>query len=222
MMEIALGLDNLIFISILTSDLTEADKKQVWRFWMIYSPLLRTILLVGLIEILKETHTLFYLGKEGFSLRDLILSGGGLFLLYKGVKEIHHRLEGEPDEESKRPVRMRSLRAILWQVALIDFVFSADSILTAIGMSRSLPVMLTALLLAVVIMLLTAPKIQRLIQRHPTLKILALAFLLLIGFALIGEGTGLHIPKGYLYFAMAFSLGVEMLNIRAGLRPQRS
>ncbi|MCX7607249.1 MAG: TerC family protein [Bacteroidia bacterium] len=215
-MEVALGIDNVLFVGILSSHLPEAERKRVWRFWMVYSPVLRAALLVGLVQLLMIPYSLFQIGTHVFTVRDVLLLGGGLFLLYKAVKEIHQRLE--TPEEKPLTRKNASLRATFLQVALIDFVFSADSILTAIGMARSLLIMLVAIVLSLGIMLLAAIPIQRFIQRHPTIKMLALAFLLLIGFTLVGEGTGMHIPKGYIYFAMAFSFGVELLNVRAGLR----
>lgn len=216
LMEVALGIDNVVFVGLIVGKLPPPQQKKVWRFWMVYSPLLRAALLVGLVQLLKLSVPLFWVRGRAFTPRDGLLLAGGLFLLYKAVKEIHERVEGARSSES--PPRKHSLRALIAQVALIDLVFSADSVLTAIGMTRTLWVMLSAIAIAMVLMIALAQGIQRLIERHPTLKMLALAFLLLIGFTLVGEGAGLHIPKGYIYFAMLFSLGVEGLNIWAGLR----
>ncbi|MCS7296869.1 MAG: TerC family protein [Bacteroidia bacterium] len=221
-MEVALGIDNLIFIGLLTGDLSPAESRRVWRFWMVYSPLLRVILLLGLVQLLKASYPLLRLASKTLTLREILLLIGGLFLLYKAVREIHHRLEGTKDDGVAGQTRGRSFLSILGQVALVDLVFSTDSVLTAIGMAPTFWMMAVAVVVATALMLLAAASIRRFIQRHPTIKMLALAFLLLIGFALVGEGTGLHIPKGYLYFAMAFSLGVELLNIRAGMRAQGS
>lgn len=218
LMQVALNVDNVIFIGLLIGELPERERRKAWRFWIVYSPLISGLLLVGLHHFLRIEKSLFMVAGRSIGLRELLLLGGGVFLLYKGVREIHQRVEKSPTEEESLPRKARTLGSTLWQVALIDFVFSVDSVLTAIGMTRKLGIMLLAIGLAVLVMLFAAQKIQTFISRHPTLKMLALAFLLLIGFTLIGEGTGLHIPKGYIYFAMLFSLGVELLNLRAGLR----
>lgn len=216
LMEVALGIDNVVFVGLIVGKLPPAQQKKVWRFWMVYSPFLRAALLAGLVQLLKLSAPLFWVVGRPFTPREVLLLVGGLFLLYKAVKEIHERVEGARSLEA--PPRKHSFHAAIAQVALIDLVFSADSVLTAIGMTSILWVMLSAMVVAMVLMIALARGIQRLIERHPTLKMLALAFLLLIGFTLMGEGAGLHIPKGYIYFAMLFSLGVEGLNIWAGLR----
>ncbi|MEN3040571.1 MAG: TerC family protein [Bacteroidia bacterium] len=217
LMEVALGIDNLLFIGILTERLSPKQQKRVWRFWYFYSPMLRSILLLSAMYLLRSTIVLFQIGDHPVSFRELLLIGGGLFLIYKAVKEIHHQLEA-PEE---RPTPSSS--GVILQVALLDFVFSTDSILTAIGMSRQLSVMIGAIFMSLILMIVAAKRIQRFISVHPTIKMLALAFLLLIGFTLVTEGLGIEIPKGYIYFAMLFSLSTELLNMRAGLRnPQKS
>lgn len=211
LMEIALGIDNVIFIGLIAEGLPAARRRTVWRFWLVYSPLLRATLLLGALQLFRVEWFLFKAGSHTIGIRELLLIGGGLFLLYKAVKEIHRRSEGGIE-------RIAPSDSVLMQVAAMDFVFSADSVLTAIGMSRQLWVMLGAIGGAFILMVLAAQAIQGFISRHPTLKMLALAFLLLIGFTLVAEGTGIEIPKGYIYFAMLFSLGVELLNLRSGLR----
>ncbi|MCX8112893.1 MAG: TerC family protein [Bacteroidia bacterium] len=211
LMEIALGIDNVIFVGIVAEGLPSARRRLVWRFWLVYSPLLRVALLLGAFQLLRLDRTLLTIMGHEVGVRELLLMGGGLFLLYKAVKEIHRRSEGSPE-------RLGSSTGVLAQVAVIDFVFSADSILTAVGMSRRVEIAILAIGAAFLLMVFAAQRIQNFIMRHPTIKMLALAFLLLVGFALVAEGTGLEIPKGYIYFAMLFSLGVELLNLRAGLR----
>lgn len=214
LMEVALGIDNVIFVGLLADHLPQHRRRLVWRFWLIYSPLMRAMLLLGALSLLRAEWALLRIGTHPIGLRELLLIGGGLFLIYKAVKELHRRVEVAPE-------RAIPSTSIFLQIALIDFVFSVDSILTAVGMAREIEVMLGAIGGSLILMVLAAQKIQAFIARHPTLKVLALAFLLLIGFTLVAEGTGLEIPKGYVYFAMLFSLGVELLNLRAGLRPMR-
>lgn len=214
LMEVALGIDNVVFIGLIADSLPPERRKVVWRFWLIYSPLLRAALILGAFYLFKASTVLFQVAHHPVGLREILLIGGGLFLLYKAVKEIHRRSEGAPE-------KVVPASSVLMQVALVDFVFSADSVLTAVGMSRQIGVMLGAMGIALVLMVVAAQQIQAFIAKHPTLKMLALAFLLLIGFILVAEGTGFSIPKGYIYFAMLFSLGVELLNLRAGLRVQK-
>ncbi|MCS7162878.1 MAG: TerC family protein [Bacteroidia bacterium] len=218
LMEIALGIDNLIVVGLILSAAPAAHQRWLWRFWMLYAPLIRLFLLTALVGLLAQSRPLFSVLGYPFSLRHLLLLGGGLFLLYKGVREIHSKLEGSRTDTPKKS--LSSLFAAIVQIAIVEIIFSADSILTAIGMTQNLVIMWLSILLSLGITLWAARWIQRLLANHPTLKILALAFLLLIGVLLVGEGTGLHVPKGYLYFAILFSLGVEWLNIRAGLRHQ--
>ncbi|MCS7153674.1 MAG: TerC family protein [Bacteroidia bacterium] len=211
LMEIALGIDNVIFVGLLAERLPSERRRVVWRFWLIYSPLLRTALLLGAFQVLQMKWSFMEIKGHPLGIRELLLIGGGLFLLYKAVREIHRRTEGEVE-------RFYSSKSALLQVAFVDFVFSADSVLTAIGMSRSIGTMISVVVISMIVMVIAAQRIQQFISRHPTLKMLALAFLLLIGLTLVAEGTGLEIPRGYIYFAMLFSLGVELLNLRAGLR----
>ena len=170
------------------------------------------MLLLSLVWIIRLTAPLFYILGRPISGRDLILIGGGLFLLAKATIEIHERLEGEEGHSSKR-VRP-SFAAVIAQIAVLDIVFSLDSVITAVGMAEEITIMVTAVILAVCVMMFSAGPISTFVNRHPTVKVLALSFLLLIGISLVGEGLGMHIPKGYIYFAMGFSVFVELINLR--------
>ena len=210
-LEIVLGIDNIIFISILTARLPAAQQPTARTTGLALAMLTRIALLFALTALMRLTAPWFsVLGRE-FSGRDLILISGGLFLLAKSTLEIHLRIEGEAESGADAAA---SFGAVLLQVALLDIVFSLDSIITAIGLSDHLGVMVTAVVVAVLFMMVFAGMVSAFIERHPTLKMLALSFLLLIGLALIADGFDLHIPKGYIYFAMAFSVFVEALNLR--------
>ena len=210
-LEIVLGIDNIIFISIATSRLPQARQAAARRFGLTLAVLARLALLATIFWLSRLSAPLFSLFERPFSLRDLVLIGGGLFLLAKSTLEIHADLEAGATPQAGMRL---SLASAVVQIALLDMVFSFDSVITAIGMSDRLWVMAVAIVIAVGCMLLYAGAVSRFVQRHPTLKMLALAFLILIGVALIADGIGLHIPKGYIYFAMAFAFGVEMLNLR--------
>src|SRR5688572_1401825 len=211
-LEIVLGIDNVIFISILAGKLPREKQGTARTVGLGLAMLMRIVLLFSLTWIMRLTAPLFTVLGEEISGRDLVLIVGGLFLLYKSTHEIHDRLEGEEGEES---VRVRpSLTSVLIQIMLLDIVFSLDSVITAVGMAEDLGVMITAVVIAVVIMLFAAGPISSFVDRHPTVKMLALSFLLLIGMALMAEGLEFHIPKGYVYFAMGFSVFVEVLNIQ--------
>ncbi len=215
-LEIVLGVDNIIFISILCGRLPEKERARARNIGLVLAMLTRLGLLFSLTWIMTLTAPLFaILGKE-FSGRDLILIGGGLFLLWKSVHEIHNALEGEEDDHGVAAAA--TLGAVLAQIAIIDIVFSLDSVITAVGMVDEIAIMVIAIIAAVGVMLFAAGPIGEFVDRHPTIKMLALSFLILIGVALIGEGWDLHIPKGYIYFAMAFAVAVEMLNIRMRAR----
>lgn len=210
-LEIALGIDNIIFISVVTGRLPPARQAAARQLGLTLAVVTRLALLAAIFWMSRLTAPLFSLFERPFSLRDLVLIGGGLFLLAKSTLEIH----GDLEKRSTPQAGMRlSLASAVVQIALLDMVFSFDSVITAIGMSDRLFVMAAAIVIAVGCMLLYAGAVSRFVQRHPTLKMLALAFLILIGVALIADGIGLHIPKGYIYFAMAFAFGVEMLNLR--------
>jgi len=213
LLEIVLGIDNIIFISILSGKLPEKQQASA-RFWGLALAMFgRIVLLLSLTWIMRLTEDLFTILGMGFSGKDLILVGGGLFLLAKATNEIHDKLEGTAHgHTSGRAVATFS--AVMVQILLLDVVFSLDSVITAVGMADQVPVMITAIVIAIGVMMLSAGAISRFIAKRPTVKILALSFLLMIGLALVADGLDFHIPKGYLYFAMAFSIMVEMLNLR--------
>jgi len=211
-LEIVLGIDNIIFISILVSRLPKAQQARARLIGLSLAMVMRILLLLSLAWIMKLTAPLFAILGNEISGRDLILIGGGLFLLAKSTTEIHGSLEGAG--ESRRHIRVAGFGAMMVQIALIDIVFSLDSVITAVGLVQQVEVMVAAIVVAVLVMMWAAAPISAFVEHHPTVKMLALSFLLMIGVALIAEGFALHIPKGYLYFAMAFSLGVEMLNLR--------
>lgn len=211
-LEIVLGIDNVIFISILASKLPGPQQDSARRMGLVAALGMRILLLLSIVWIAKLTAPIFYILSRPISGRDLILIGGGLFLLAKATLEIHQRLEGEEGHSSAR-VRT-SFAAVITQIVLLDIVFSLDSVITAVGMANEIAIMVTAVILAVLVMMFSAGPISAFVNRHPTVKVLALAFLLLIGVSLVGEGFDLHIPKGYIYFAMGFSVLVEMINLR--------
>jgi predicted tellurium resistance membrane protein TerC len=212
-LEIVLGIDNIIFISILVGRLPPEQRARGRTIGLALAMITRILLLLSLTWLMGLTEPLFTIGRD-ISGRDLILIGGGLFLLAKSTLEIHTNLEGEEHGREAGKVRASFLSVII-QIAIIDIVFSLDSVITAVGLADDVEVMIAAVIIAVIVMMFLAGPISNFVDRHPTIKMLALSFLILIGMALIGEGFGFHIPKGYIYFAMAFSVVVEMLNIRA-------
>ncbi len=211
-LEIVLGIDNIIFISILADKLPRERQASARRLGLLLAMITRLALLGTINMIMRLTAPLFSFVGHAFSGRDLILVVGGLFLLTKATREIHHRLEG--DEEHGGKTRAASYAAVLVQIAIMDMVFSLDSVITAVGLAEDFAVMAIAIVLAVTVMLLAAGAVSRFVNRHPTIKMLALSFLLLLGMTLVAEGFGQHIPKGYIYFAMGFSIFVEGLNLR--------
>lgn len=212
-LEIVLGIDNIIFISILAGKLPESMQSKARKIGLLLALITRLLLLASIAWMAKLTTPLFTLIGHGVSGRDLILIVGGIFLLVKSTMEIHEKLEGE-DDHKKTAKAAAKFGQVLVQIMLLDIVFSLDSVITAVGMADHLAIMVIAVILAMGVMLLSADAISDFVNQHPTLKILALSFLLLIGVTLVAEGTGFHIPKGYIYFAMAFSFGVEMVNLR--------
>jgi len=210
-LEIVLGIDNIIFISILVGSLPAQQRQRARVLGLGLAMFTRIALLLSLVWMMRLTIPLLSLFSYDVSGRDIILIGGGLFLLAKSVMEIHGSLEGGEDE--RRASLRRSFLLVLVQIAIIDIVFSLDSIITAIGMVDIIPVMVLAIVIAVGVMMFAAKPIGEFIDRHPTIKMLALAFLILVGVVLIAEGLGVHVPRGYVYFAMAFSVAVEALNI---------
>jgi predicted tellurium resistance membrane protein TerC len=220
-LEIVLGVDNIIFITILVSRLPEEQRQRARVLGLGFAMFTRIALLLSLVWVMTLTEPLFsipVLGKE-IAGRDLILIGGGLFLLWKSVHEIHNSLEGEADEHATAAARA-SFAAVIIQIAIIDIVFSLDSVITAVGLVDQVPIMVLAIVIAVLVMMFSAKPIGEFVDRHPTVKMLALSFLVLVGMALVAEGWDYHIPRGYIYFAMAFSVGVEMLNLRVRARRQ--
>ena len=211
-LEVILGVDNVIFISILAGKLPPNQQARARRLGLAAAMITRILLLMSLAWIIRLTQPLFAVLDHEFSGRDLILLGGGLFLLAKATLEIHERLEGEEGHGSARV--FPSFSAVIFQIMLLDIVFSLDSVITAVGMAEDIPIMVAAVVIAVGIMMVSSATISAFVNRHPTVKVLALSFLLLIGLSLIGEGFGMHIPKGYIYFAMGFSVFVEMINLR--------
>lgn len=234
LLEIVLGIDNIVFISILVDRLPEKQRKAGRLIGLGLAMVMRLILLAFASWIMGMTTALFSFqvppvlwdlmpsaaehgGRVGISVKDLILFCGGGFLIWKATKEIHHKFEGE---EGSHSVKAATFGAVMIQIAMIDMIFSLDSVITAVGMADHLSVMMLAVVISIVIMMLAAGVVSDFVSRHPTMKMLALSFLILIGTALIAEGVHFHIPKGYIYFAMVFSLGVEVLNLK--LRAKRS
>ncbi len=215
-LEIVLGIDNIIFISILAGKLPAQQQARARRLGLAGAMVMRVLLLASLAWIIRLTAPWFTVFGHPFSGRDLILLAGGLFLIYKSTHEIHEKLEGESGQASTRAAS--SFAHTVGQIVLLDIVFSLDSVITAVGMARQLGVMIAAVVIAVGIMMFSATAISDFVHRHPTLKMLALSFLLLIGVTLIADGLGQHIAKGYIYFAMGFSVFVEMLNLRLRAR----
>lgn len=212
-LEIVLGIDNIIFIAILVNRLPEHLRTKARYFGLSLAMVTRILLLLSLAWIMRLTEPFFTVFKQGISGRDIILIGGGLFLIWKSTLEIHASLEGADGEE--RAVRgSPTFFATLIQIALIDIVFSFDSVITAVGLVNQIPVMIAAIVAAVGVMMFAAGPISDFVDRHPSIKMLALSFLVVIGVVLIAEGFDVHVPKGYIYFAMAFSVVVEILNIR--------
>jgi predicted tellurium resistance membrane protein TerC len=215
-LEIVLGIDNIIFISILVGRLPKAQQQRGRTIGLALAMLTRILLLLSITWVMGLSADLFTVAELGISGRDLILIGGGLFLLAKSTLEIHSGLEGE--EHHRESKGGATFLSVIVQIAIIDIVFSLDSVITAVGMADHVEVMIAAVVVAVIVMMFLAGPIGDFVDRHPTIKMLALSFLILIGMALIGEGVDMHIPKGYIYFAMAFSVAVEMLNIRVRSR----
>ncbi len=211
-LEIVLGIDNIVFISILTDKLPTHQQERARTIGLGLAMGMRILLLLTISWVIGLTAPLFTALGQEFSGRDLILIGGGLFLLAKATLEIHESLEGEDAHQVARG--SASFRSVLVQIVLLDAVFSLDSVITAVGMADEILVMIAAVVIAIGVMLVAAGPLALFVSRHPTVKMLALSFLLLIGMSLVGDGLDLHIPKGYVYFAMGFSVFVEMLNLR--------
>jgi len=211
-LEIVLGIDNIIFLTILVAKLPHHQQHSARILGLGFAMITRILLLLSLAWVMRLNDPLFELFGEAVSGRDLILFFGGLFLIAKSTTEIHASLEGAEQEHATRPVA--SYFGVILQIGIIDIVFSLDSVITAVGLAQHVPVMVAAIVIAVLVMMFAARSVGEFVDRHPTVKMLALSFLILIGVALVAESADLHIPKGYIYFAMAFSVLVEMLNMR--------
>jgi predicted tellurium resistance membrane protein TerC len=231
-MEIVLGIDNIVFISVVSSRLPLEEQAKARQVGLIAAMGMRILLLFAITVVMRATQPLLLISRTGLftgwlathpeidqiSVRDLILLGGGLFLIRSSVLEIHHKIEGAHDEHA---AAARGFWGVITQIAILDIVFSLDSVITAVGMAESIWVMITAVVAAVAVMMIFAGSVSAFVERHPTVKMLALSFLLLIGVMLVAEGIGTHIEKGYIYFAMGFSLLVEALNLRAQAKAKR-
>ena len=211
-LEIILGVDNVIFISILAGKLRPQEQARARRTGLLAAMIMRILLLLSIAWIVRLTAPLFTILSKDISGRDLIMLGGGLFLIVKATLEIHERLEGQEGHQSARVAP--SFTAVIIQIMLLDIVFSLDSVITAVGMAEDVSIMIAAVMLSVAIMMFSAGPIGSFVSTHPTVKVLALSFLLMIGLSLVGEGLDMHIPKGYIYFSMGFSMFVEMINLR--------
>ncbi|MBN8523918.1 MAG: TerC family protein [Planctomycetes bacterium] len=213
-LEIVLGIDNIVFISVLTGRLPPELRPKARRTGLLLAMVMRILLLLSVSWIMSLTRPLVEIAGFGLTGQRLILLAGGAFLLYKSVKEIHHKVEGHVEQQDGAAAVKATMGAVLVQIALIDLVFSLDSVITAVGMTTNIPAMIIAVVSSVMVMMWAAGPIGDFVERHPAVKILALAFLILIGVMLIAEGLGQHMQKGYIYFAMAFALVVELLQIR--------
>lgn len=218
-LEVILGIDNIIFISIVTARLPLKQQKKGRQIGLLLAMLMRILLLTVISFILKLEGDLFTVASMGISGKDLILIGGGLFLLYKSATEIHHKMEGEEGDKSKK-IKVTSFQSAIGQILALDLVFSVDSIITAVGMVDELWVMYTAVIVSVGIMLVAAEPVSKFVNDHPAFKILALSFLLLIGVALVAEGLEFHIPKGYIYFSMGFAMLVNFFQMKTSKSKQ--
>ena len=216
-LEIVLGIDNIVFIAILSGRLPAHQQQKARRLGLLFALVMRIGLLFSISWIMRLTEPLFNVLGQGVAGRDLILLFGGLFLLYKSVREIHHKVESSA-AENKQAARNLTYASAIGQIILLDLVFSLDSVITAVGMVSQIEVMIAAVVVSVGVMLWLAEPISAFVNRHPAIKVLALAFLILIGTTLMAEGLHFHFPKGYIYFAMAFSVAVEFVNIRIGSR----
>lgn len=213
LLEVILGIDNVIFLSIISGYLPQDQQKKARRIGLIMALVMRIGLLASIAWIIGLTATLFSIFGHEVSWRDIILGAGGLFLIYKGTDEIHHEIEGDDPERAGTSSKTHTFAGVIVQIAILDMVFSLDSVITAVGMAEHLPVMIAAVVIAIIVMMIAAEPTAAFIERNPTIKMLALSFLLLVGMALIADALHFHIPRGYLYFAIAFSIGVEILNM---------
>ena len=221
LLEIVLGIDNLIFISILSQNLPKNQQAKARTIGLAFAMITRILLLLSITWIMSLESNLFTVLGIGISGRDIILMLGGLFLIYKSVNEIHEKVEAAHEEEDKFASKSVTFRGTVFQIVLIDIVFSLDSVITAVGMAKHVEVMIAAVIVAVVIMMLAVNAISEFVDKHPTVKVLALSFLIMIGVALLADSLDFHIPKGYIYFSMAFAMMVESINIITGTRSSK-
>ena len=220
-LEIVLGIDNLVFLTLLTDKLPPAERKQARRWGLTFAWITRLILLFAAVWLSKVTQPLFSILSYSFSARDIFLLIGGIFLIYKATQEIHQEVEDPEDIQVKADIKKMSLMSIIIQIGLMDIIFSLDSVLTAIGLTDRFFVMAIAITIAIGVMLYASETVSYFIDKHPSLKMLALGFLILIGMVLVADGCSFHIPRGYIYFAMGFSLGIEFLNILKSRRRKK-
>ena len=220
LLEIVLGIDNIVFISILSGKLPEHQRQRARTLGLALAMGTRILLLLSLTWIMRLTRPFFTIGPQEVSGRDLIMLIGGMFLLWKSTHEIHERLEGHGEAARQVQRKANTMASVLTQIALLDIIFSLDSVITAVGMANQISIMVAAIVISVGIMMWASRPLGEFVERHPTVKMLALSFLLLIGMALVAEGFHQHIPNGYIYFAMGFSVFVEMLNLRAHRKAQ--
>jgi predicted tellurium resistance membrane protein TerC len=211
-LEIVLGLDNIVFLALAVNRLAPAARGRGRRIGLALAMVLRILMLVGLVWITRLDVALFTLAGHHYTIKDLVLIGGGLFLLFKGTTEIHDSIEGAAEETKAAPVGGAGFVAVMVQIGFINIIFSLDSVITAVGMTSNLPVMVAAVVASTGVMLFAAKSVGDFIDRRPTTKMLALSFILLVGMALVADGIGFHLPRGYIYFAIGFSLFVELLN----------
>lgn len=221
LLEVILGIDNVIFLTVISGYLPEEQQARARRIGLIMALVMRVVLLFSIAWIIGLTAPLFEIFGHTVSWRDIILGAGGLFLLYKGTDEIHHEIEGGDPEREGKSTKTHTFAGVIVQIAVLDMVFSLDSVITAVGMAEHIPVMIAAVTIAIVVMMVAAEPTAMFIEKHPTIKMLALSFLLLVGASLVADAMHFHIPRGYLYFAIAFSIGVEVLNILARNRRMR-
>ena len=213
LLEIILGIDNVIFLSIISGYLPQEQQAKARRLGLLMALGMRIALLASIAWIIGLTQPIFSVFGHEVSWRDIILGAGGLFLLYKGTDEIHHEVEHDDEEREGTSKKVHTFMSVIVQIAVLDMVFSLDSVITAVGMADHLPVMIAAVVIAIVVMMVAAEPTAAFIERNPTIKMLALSFLLLVGASLVADALHFHIPRGYLYFAIAFSMGVEILNM---------
>lgn len=220
LLEVVLGIDNIIFVSILAGKLPEAQRKLATRLGLFVALFARFILLASIAWVVQLTHPWIVVLGHAFSGKDIILLSGGLFLVWKSVQEIYDKVEGHEHTPGAKTGQLNTLQQVVFQIVLVDMVFSIDSIITAVGLVNNISIMVLAVLISMSVMMLSAHKIGEFVDRHPSIKVLALSFLLMIGTLLVAEGFHVHVPKGYIYSSLVFALFVEVLNIRTHARKQ--